>query len=90
MGLEEVSIVNTDGYRIDDADITSSSTHNEIYCQESKARSLFDSDIRHAWCSGMYHTEIRSQVDTICRAQIKHSILRNFENVISFVYSMSH
>ena len=70
MELEEVSIVNADGYRIDDADITSSSTHNEIYCQESMARSLFDSVIQHAWCSGMYHIEIRLQVDTIhyCRA----------------------
>ena len=55
VGLEEVSIVNADGYRIDDADITSSSTYNEIYCWESKARSLTDSETRHAWCSGMYH-----------------------------------
>ena len=80
MGLEEVSIVNADGYRIDDADITSSSTHNEIYCQESMARSLFDSVIQHAWCSGMYHTEIRSQVDTILPCVDKTLYLANYQN----------
>ena len=54
IGLKEVSIVNADGYRIDDADITSSSTNHDPYCHENKARNVFDSQERHAWCTGTY------------------------------------
>ena len=52
-GLAEVSVVNADGYRIDDADITASRYHNNDNCVSRNARDLTDSDGLNSWCSGM-------------------------------------
>ena len=52
-GLAEVSVVNADGYRIDDADITASSQYNEVNCASVMARDLYAADGWKTWCSGM-------------------------------------
>ena len=52
-GLAEVSVVNADGYRIDDADITASSEYNNSRCVSAKARDLYAADGYETWCSGM-------------------------------------
>ena len=67
-GLAEVSVVNADGYRIDDSDITASSEYNEVNCASVMARDLYAADGWETWCSGM---------TLVSDGDLLHKVLKN-------------
>ena len=59
LGQSKVSLVNAEGYRIDNSDITASSSHGDPNCHYLHARDLNNGNTAVAWCNGKDNTSYK-------------------------------